>query len=173
MSPAAGVDVGGGALAAGLLVAAAGAIFLGLSWIATPPGFNARIAQVESKVGAAEDALSGAHHAAAFPASAVCQSGVGQGAASLRTRVQGLAGQSGVTLTSLAITPMEASGDGARIAPASLQFEATGRYDQVMTLLTSLARSSPTVFVDTADLTSQVSSVDLKFAGRIYCSAVR
>jgi len=162
-------SIDGGLLAAGLLVAAAGAAFLALSWASTPTGFSHRVEVADQALARAEAAMEKAPRRTRFAPTAVCARNGGAAADLLRARVQNAAATAGVTLASVATAPA-ADLEGSGIAPVTVQFEASGRYDAVVSMLGALARQSPEIFTDSADLTSQVSTVDFKFSGEIYCS---
>lgn len=170
MSVAGGVNIGGSTFAVGLLVACAGAAAFGLSWVATPTRFQTRLDAVEERLESAETSLRKDPGEQTYPAKAVC-SDAGDGAPeALGARLQAAAAGSGLTLTSIATTAAPREVNESALTPISLRFEVSGRYDAVLAMLGTLARQTPTIFTDSADLTSQISSVDLKFTGRVYCA---
>ena len=168
MSERAGLDVAGGTLAMGLLVGAAVVAYLIFVGISTPPHFKARLAQIDRKLAAADAALRKGAGSSAYSKGVVCADSAERATAALQSRVQAAASAAGVTISNLAATPGSSGQVG--LTPIGLQFEASGHNDAVIAMLASLSRQTPTIFTDSADLTSQVSAVDLKFQGRIYCS---
>ncbi len=150
---------------------AAVAFFIVLSVLAKPSDFSTRASEIETKAERAESLFRTGTGANAFAAGSVCEQGVEAQATALKARVQAAAQGSGVTLASLGAAPAGPGQDGVTLSAVGLQFQASGRYDQVMGLLAGLANARPAVFVDTADLISRTSSVDLKFQGRVFCNA--
>lgn len=150
---------------------AAVALFIILSMLAKPSDFSARASAIEAKTERAESLFRAGTGANAFAPGSVCEQGVEAQASALKAHVQSTAQGAGVTLASLGAAPAGPGQDGVTLSAVGLQFQASGRYDQVMGLLAGLANSRPAIFVDTADLISRTSSVDLKFQGRVFCSA--
>lgn len=145
--------------------------YLALSAIARPNGFPGRMESLEAGIAHTEELFKAGEAPSTYPAGAVCAQGVDAQVPTLKARVQSAAQAAGVTLASVGAAPATAGQDGMTLNTVSLQFQANGRYDQMMSLLASLANSSPSIFVDTADLVSKTSSADLKFQGRVFCSA--
>ena len=81
-------NVDGGLLAAGLLVSAAGAIFLGLAWAAAPADFDHRTRAVASEIARAEALAAKAPRQARFAPQAICSDAGNAAAAALRARVE-------------------------------------------------------------------------------------
>ena len=156
-------------LTAGALAAVA--FFVILSVLAKPRDFSTRASEIETKAGRAESLFRTGTNANAFAAGSVCEQGVEAQAVAVKARVQAAAQGAGVTLASLGAAPAGPGQDGMTLSAVGVQFQASGRYDQVMGLLAGLANSHPAIFVDTADLVSRTSSVDLKFQGRVFCNA--
>jgi hypothetical protein len=153
------------------LAALSGVLFFtALILIARPSGFSARAAQV-----AADQAtITGLHQVLAGPLrfgpNAVCTEPVASAAETLRRLVQADAATLNVTMGTIALTPGSVDQAAGGLAPVAVQFEATGSYDALFGLLGQISRQQPKVFVDNLDLRSKISSVTLKFGGRIYCS---
>jgi hypothetical protein len=143
-------------------------LFLLLSWIAAPTGFGRDMSRMEEGATRAESQFRGGSAGAAFDSGAVCQEDPASQASRLKARVQAAAQAAGVTLGNVAASTGASAG---ALRGVDLRFQASGRYDQTMSLLAQLANGRPEIFVDTADLTSKVSSVDLSFQGRVFCSA--
>ncbi|HEX7761130.1 MAG TPA: GspMb/PilO family protein [Caulobacteraceae bacterium] len=156
-------------MTAGALVAVA--FFFILSAIARPGGFTASMASLEDGGARAESLFRSGERANAFAPGSVCEGGVDTQAAAIKDRVQAAAQGAGVTLASLSAAPAGPGQDGVTLSAVGLQFQANGRYDQTMSLLAQLSNGRPAIFVDAADLVSKTSSVDLKFQGRVFCSA--
>jgi hypothetical protein len=166
MNPARGID--GPALAIALFAGAAVAAVIGLLWLSTPAEFNGRLAQVRAQIEKSELALRKAPRTT-YPPDAICAQAPEQAVAALKSRLQNGASAVGVTLIGLNVVASSGA-PGSTVAPVNLQFEASAPYDKIIALVVSLGRGGPEIFVDSADLTSQVSSADLKLAGRVYCS---
>jgi hypothetical protein len=158
-------------MVASVTIAALAAVlfFLGLSSIARPQGLQSELATATRQVAEVETRLQSPGDPYAYPTHALCRDSPDVAVAKLRARLTA-SGGGAVTLTNLSETAGVADEAGGGLVPVTLQFEADGRYDAVINLLDGLAKSEPEVFVDTADLKSETSSVALKFAGRIYCS---
>jgi hypothetical protein len=165
-----GVDLSGGALAAGLAVGFAGLAAIALSQFARPANFAGRVDALENRIEAAESVLKSRRGIGPYPAGAICEDGPASAADALKARVQSAVSTAGITLGNLTATATPGPGDAA-IVTVFVQFQANGRYDAVIGMLGVLSRQRPAIFVDAADLTSKVSSVDLSFQGRIWCSA--
>jgi hypothetical protein len=165
------VDFGAVGVVAVSASVVAAAVYLALLVLAEPGGFKTAMAGLESRTTQAESALKSGRGRSAFPAGSICSDSSDVAAAALKTRLQILAGAAGVTLAEASATPGALGEDGMTLRVINLQFRANGRYDAMMTLLGALANGRPAIFVDTADLANQTSSVDLKFQGRVFCSS--
>ena len=144
--------------------------FFGLSSLARPRGLQAGLAQASRQVDDAESKLQSPGDPYAYPAKALCRDQPELAAAALKDRLAAAASVSGANLSGLTTAPGVEDEAEAGLAPVTVQFQADGRYDAVIGLLSLLNRSQPAIFVDAIDLKSQTSSVSLKFSGRIYCS---
>lgn len=159
------------------VLAAAGTATLAsiVSWIllcvlATPHDFSERTAALSNRAAAARKLI------AATPADgsidAVCQRTVGAEVDAQKRALAALATQSGFQLAGVEVAAEGAnSGGRSALAAVRLEFAGSGSYEAAMQMLDALSRSRPQVFVDTLDLTSKTSSVDLKFSGRVFCAA--
>lgn len=144
-------------------------VVIALSTLARPSGFSGRMGDLEDSVTASEQSLKAGSGLSYAPGS-VCDRTQVEEADAIKARLQAAAQSAGVTLTSLNAAAGPQGQGGVTLSPVTLQVQANGRYDQVMTLLTDLANDRPTIFIDTADLVSKTSSVDLKLEGRVFCS---
>jgi hypothetical protein len=165
------IDVNLAVAAATIALAAGAAMFAGLTIIARPAHYSARLAAAGQQLAAAEALLkTSGGDAGVYPAQALCSGAPEAAAAALRQRLQAAAAAAGASLANVEADPELAEGEGRGLRPIVLRLDATGRYDQVVSMLASLARSQPELFVDSVDLKSLTSAVDLKLSGRIYCS---
>lgn len=166
MTPTRGVE--GPALAFALFIGAAVIAMTALSWLSTPTHFESRMAQARDRIDKAELALARAP-SAAYQANAICNQPPDQEVATLKAQLQSGASAGGVSLVGLNVGASSGA-PGSTIAPITLQFEVSAPYDKVVAFIASVSHNEPEVFVDSADLSSQVSTSDLKFAGRAYCA---
>jgi hypothetical protein len=148
---------------------AAVVFFLLLSLISRPPGLQSGLAVATRQVDEAETKLQSSGDPYAYPSHALCRDAPDLAVAKLRERLTA-SGGGPITITNVSATAGVADEATGGLVPIALQFEADGRYDAVVNLLGGLARSEPEIFVDSADLKSETSSVALTFSGRIYCS---
>ncbi|MGA0601542.1 GspMb/PilO family protein [Caulobacter sp. KR2-114] len=149
--------------------AAAVLVFLALSTLASPSGFSGRMGELEQSLGKSEQEIRSSG-SLTYAAGSVCETSQAQAVEALKGRVQAAAQAAGVTLASLNAAPGPQGQGGMTLSPVTLQLQASGHYDQVMGLLASLANDKPAIFIDSADLVSKTSSVDLKLQGRVFCS---
>lgn len=157
-------------LAVSIGVLAAVVLGSALSRLGTPEGFSGRLDVLSTQVARIKKSAGLAQRSGAL--GAVCERHASDQASLLTKILPAMATQYGVQLSSAEATPEEPnSGGAAPLAPVHLQFGASGSYEGVMGLLDSLSRSKPQVFVDTLDLTSKTSSVEVKFSGRVFCAA--
>jgi hypothetical protein len=141
-----------------------------LAMIAHPPGLQRQVARASTELTELESRLQAPGDPFAYPAHALCRTNPNTAAPAMQARLAAVAGADGVTLSGLSATPGAADEAAGGIAPVALQFDASGRYDQVVGFMDALAKGAPEVFVDAVDLKSETSQVSLKFQGRIYCS---
>jgi hypothetical protein len=157
-------------LAATLAMAACAIGWAGLSWLATPSALTARLARVSVKTQTAEGLLAQSTHASSYPIGAVCAKSPAAATDYLRQSLLAATRDAGVNMAHLDVTPGVADEAMAGLTPINIHIEVTGRYDQTLGLLTALAKLRPQVFIDQSDLTSQVSAVNFKLSGHVYCS---
>jgi len=158
-------------LTAGALALVTGLVaWMVLSWIAKPADLGPRLAEVQRRTDAAEALLSHHSHIGAYPIDAVCARAAGPAANQLKQDVQTAAASAGVAVGRLEISPGVADEAMDGLSPINIRLEASGRYDQTVSLLKALARLRPQIFVDQSDLNAQVSVVALKLSGHAYCS---
>jgi hypothetical protein len=135
--------------------------------IARPGGYGARVAAVARKTDAVESLMRKPGDAAQFRAGALCRDQAVHAAALFNTTLQNAAGGAGVTLASTSIVPGRPDTSG--VSPIAVQFDATGPYSGALAMLARLGSINPQLFLDSVDLKSQVSSVELRLKGRFYC----
>lgn len=162
-------DLGLVAVAPALAVAGAVVAFLALSNLAKPIHYTERTRALNDQLGQAQSLLDAPGDAGAYPAKALCQVSPDQAALDLRQRLQSQAAAGSVAVVDIAATPQPGE-TLEKITPVTLQFTATGRYEQVIGLLGTLSKSEPEIFADSLDLRSDTNNVKLKFAGRVFCS---
>lgn len=145
----------------------AGLAVLALKIIATPPGYEDRLAVAEQKIARAERLTTAPGDGAAFPKGAVCE-GLNEAALEkIRQDVE----QAGVTegLMGLQVAWSAPKDSGGRIAPVPLNVRAEGSYEKIASFMDRLGGGSPTLFVDTADLTAGGAGVQLSLSGKVFC----
>jgi len=166
----AGVKPADAVLAAACGLAGALACGAVLSWLSRPADASARMAALEERVTSVEQAARGKR--AKFDVDAVCQRTTAEEAKLLRTAIDGAASRLGLQVGALEVgaEPPNSGGAGA-LTPVGLRLAVSGSYEGAIQLLDQLGQGGPEVFVDTIDLTSNTSSVELKLVGRVYCAA--
>jgi hypothetical protein len=153
------------------VAALTGVLFLfGLSALDHPHGLEARLAQATAALTDVEAKLSSPGDPYAYPPHALCLMGANAAGPALQDRVTALAAANGLTLAGVSATPGVADEAAGGLAPVSLQFQTTGRYDAIIGLMNALAKNQPEIFADSVDLKSETSAVSLTFQGRIFCS---
>jgi len=158
-------------VAAGL--ALAGAVTMGvlLASLSAPPHFRARVAALKQQADEASRLLRPARMDGAAGVGSVCAR-AGEQPEALRKDLADYASQLGLQLSGVDIVTEPDVGAHEALTPLQLRFEATGGYDGALGLLDLLSRRQPDVFVETVDLTSNVSSVTIAFSGHVYCSGL-
>jgi hypothetical protein len=159
------------ALAPAIAVVGAALAFATLSGLARPDHYGARMRGLNDQLSQAEAQLHGAADAGAYPAKALCRSSADQAALDLRQRLQSQAAAASVAVADVLAAPAATESPDPRLVPVTLQFTASGRYEQVVALLSSLAKSQPEIFVDTLDLRPDAANARLKLTGRVFCSS--
>lgn len=157
------------ALAVPAALAVAALLAFGFSALAQPPHVRERLAAIQADTAKAAELEDDNRGVTPYPRGAVCSDpATAQG--KVRKALDAAAARAGVTLVQPAVAPTPLGEDGARLPALRLSFQATGSYEAVTQLLGDLAALQPAIFADTVDLKSQVSSVSLRFSGRVFCS---
>lgn len=156
-------------VAAGVALVCAVGFGLVLSFASTPKDFASRVAALSTQVDRIERAEGSSRPP--YRPGAVCDLPAAEEAKGLQAALGTSSAGLGLQLVSSEVTPepTESSG-GAGLIPVAVRFTAVGPYDGALRLLDQLSRGRPELFADTMDLTSNMSSVELKFAGRVYCA---
>jgi hypothetical protein len=147
-------------------------LFVGLCTLARPTNLGARTAEIQRQIVATEELLRTSGDPDAYPDGSLCRGSPSLAADTIGRRLQDAAKSGNLTLTNLAIRPGSRDEALAGLTPLNLQFNVNGRYDSVVTFLANLASSRPEIFVDTLDLKSEASAVDLKLTGKALCSTI-
>jgi hypothetical protein len=151
---------------------AAGCALLGvlaLGSVARPAGFGARLETLEAKAAEVAQVLRPRAETGALALDAVCTGDAAAEEERLRTSIADFGRRLNLELGAVQVRP-DAPGRGG-LTPLQIRFEATGSYEQVLSVLDMLSRERPQIFADSVDLTSNTSSVTLGFAGRVFCAA--
>lgn len=164
-------DVGLLAIAPAIVVVAALAVFALYSMIATPVRYEARKRALNEELVQIRTASHGSGDATAYPAKAICTTSPEQAALDLRQRLQSQAAAAAVTVADFTAAPAPGEAPSPRLEPVIFRFSASGRYEQIVGLLNTLAKSQPQIFVDTVDLRPDATLARLKFTGRMFCSS--
>ena len=140
-----------------------------LDVITSPPNDKLRLAALRAKAGDLERI---GRDTGLRTASLVCERSATQEAPELISAVDAESRKLNLRLTGVEAfaEPLE-GGAGNMPAPVVLRFTTQGSYEGAVQLLDQLSRSQPTVFVDSIDLRSRTSQVELKFVGRVFCAA--
>lgn len=155
----------GGCVIAALVVAAATAGALKL--LATPDGYDERVAAIEQKVSRAERLARMPGDSAAYPKGAVCEGLSDRGFQKVSQDFEDAAAAEG--LRGLQIAWGEPIDAGARIAPMPLSLQVEGPYEKITSFMDRLSRGSPSVFVDVADITAGGAGARLSLSGKVFC----
>lgn len=155
----------GGCIIVALVVttATAGALKL----LATPTGYDERLAAVEQKVARAERLAQMPGDSAAYPKGAVCEGLNDAGFQKVRQGFEEAATAEG--LQGIQIIWGEPINAGARIGPLPLSLRVEGPYEKVASFMDRLARGAPAVFVDTADIVASGAGAQLSLSGKVFC----
>mgnify|MGYP000591959736 CR=1 FL=1 len=155
----------GGCVIAALVVttATAGA----LKFVATPDGYDERVAALEQKVTRAERLARMPGDSAAYPKGAVCEGLSDRGFQKVRQGFEDAAVAEG--LQGMQIAWGEPIDAGARIAPLPLSLQVEGPYEKIASFMDRLSRGAPAVFVDTADITAAEAGARLSLSGKVFC----
>jgi hypothetical protein len=163
-------DVNTVVAAATIAIACAAILFAGLTILARPRAYSARLAAAEHTTGSAETLLQKAGDPGAYPPGALCRGSPVAAADAFRAKLRAVVAGAGGTVA-LANADPEASVDPVgNLTPVSIELDANGPYEGMVNALSQLARAQPELFIDSVDLKSQISTVNLKIAGRFYCS---
>jgi hypothetical protein len=157
------------AAAATIAVACGALMFAALSFAARPDHFGERLIALDSQATQAH-ALAGPADGGVYAKGAICRVAAADGAAQLQQVLARDANLAKTTLANVTVSPAPPTGARARLVPVQVQFEASGQYDGLLLFMNLLAQSRPQLFVDTIDLTPQLSVVSLKLKGRMFCS---
>jgi Type II secretion system (T2SS), protein M subtype b len=151
------------------VVVVGGLTFTLLSMLSRPQDFKSRVRSLDHEISRVERLSKSKGDAGAYAAGAICDNPA-VGANALETRARNAAAAASVALTGLSATPPLADDQGGPTAPVALQFSASGKYEAVVAMLSSLDRDEPEIFVDAADLKpAAAGQVTLKLTGRILC----
>ena len=170
MSRAAAFDVNATLLAVAAAICAGGAVYIGLVLIARPAGLERRLAVVAQQADDADRLKARSGGPSPYSVGAVCEGGADAGAAALRQRINLTASKTGVVIEDVSANPQTPDDANRGLQPVTVTIKASGQYAAVVGLLQTLAKSTPSVFVDTLDLKSGVGAVSLKLSGRLFCS---
>jgi Type II secretion system (T2SS), protein M subtype b len=155
----------GGCIIVALIVTIATAGVLKL--LATPEGYQDRLAAMEQKVIRAEKLAQMPGDSAAYPKGAICEGLSEAGFQKVRQGFEEAAAAEG--LQGMQLVWGEPIDAGARIAPLPLSLRIEGPYEKVASFTDRLSRGAPTVFIDTADITASAAGAQLSLSGKVFC----
>jgi hypothetical protein len=159
------------AAAAGLVAlvtaSTAGAI---LMMIAQPKAVAQGAPRAEHDIARIETMLRSPGDPDAYPRGAVCEAWPATVAVTVSQTIQATAKTGGLAVSALTVNPGASSGSGRRLAPVSVQLRATGPYTSVVHFLDALSKTRPMIFLDSVDLKTNITAVELNMNGRFYCS---
>lgn len=145
-------------------------VVMGLHGMAKPIGFDQRMAGVEQDLDQVSQILGRRGATTAFPADAICVATTSSSEAEkLRLRIMQAATLSGLDQTTVTVSPQDAG--SARLIPLRVRIDASGSYPAAINTINRLSLVRPTLFLDTVDLNSKTSIVNLTISGRVFCSA--
>lgn len=155
----------GGYIAVALILATLSTAALKL--LATPSDYETRLSAVERLVTRAERLASTPGDSSAYPKGAVCEGLSGASFERVRQDFGQAAADQG--LQALQITWGSPVDTGGRIAPLPFSLRVEGPYVKIATFMDRLSRSTPTIFVDTADITASGLGSQLMLSGKVFC----
>lgn len=153
------------ALVAGAAVVGAAAMAATLVAVARPSRFDARLAAVEAGLDAAARRI-GPRGAGLSPGD-VCRLAPAAAVAKVRADLTAAASAGRLAVEEASVAPLAGTGG---LTPYEVRLVAKGPYEGVAATLAALTVARPAVFVETADLSSNVSSVTLQLKGRVFCA---
>lgn len=160
----------------GLAVAVASAIALvsaivfgvTLAALGAPKGLTKDLAAVTAEADQAAGLTRRVRSRSGLERGQVCARAPSEEAQALQASLAQQMSQLRLTPASLEVQP-QGNGEGARIAPVLMRFEATGAYGDVVSLLDAMAGAQPRIYADAVDLTAGAATVTLTFSGRVFC----
>jgi hypothetical protein len=150
-------------------LAAAVAAAVGLSALTKPDDFKARLDVLTARREQLAKLASKPGDPNAYAPTAVCPDVSATQAQALELRLRAAAATAGVSPVNIAVGLLPSPDLEVALAPITFNLVVEGPYDAALMMMDSLSRSQPEIFIDTADLKSKISSVDLTLSGRIYC----
>jgi Type II secretion system (T2SS), protein M subtype b len=171
MTQAPAVNARHAVLAVGVAAASALAMSLVLAAASSPPDFRTRLAALETQAQQTSELMRPLPTGSLYPADALCGRDTAAAARKLHDSLSAAAAQANLTLDSLDVRPDFDPSGPAALKPLRVRFSATGPYENVVMLLSTLSRQRPDLFADGVDLTAKTSNVALSFSGRAFCSA--
>jgi hypothetical protein len=154
----------------GIVAAAAVVTGLVLTGLASPPDFARRVAALDGRADQIRRWTSVRPGASQYPQGAICNIGLGKAQDLLRADIGGQAQASGLALSTLEVGADRDAPLGQTLVPIRVRFQVQGAYAAVIGLMDRLSRTRPLLFADAVDLTSNTTSVTMKFSGRAFCS---
>jgi len=156
------------AMVAGATVLTATVTVMALVAVAKPRDFAARTAAVAAGLDAAARRVGPRGAALDLPPGALCTLAPPEAAARIRAVVSGAAAAARLDVESLEVTPRP---DERGLSPYEVRLAAGGSYEGAVATLAGLEAARPMLFIETADLVSRTSSVNLQVKGRVFCAA--
>jgi len=155
------------AAGASLLVAAATG---GLLWAsARAPDQAERLNDIRARQATAAALPDPSSVKSAFPAGAVCESGLAPAVVLLRARTADAAAAAGVSISDFTASPVPA-GAGA-LSTVRMTIQVDGPYASGLNFAKILADAAPTIFVDELDISSGPNgSARWRLSGRVFCA---
>jgi hypothetical protein len=145
--------------------------FAGLSGLSRSEGLAVQFAT-------AKDELKILHHSektspggAIFPKGTVCRGDPATAADALRARITAAVATDGASLRNIFAAPEQPKPNAPDFTPVVFSFEARGGHEAIVRLLGDLAKATPVIFAERAEVTTQVTELTLKLKGEVLCSS--
>ena len=126
----------------------------------------------------AKDELKILHHTekstpggAVYPKGTVCRGDPAAAADELRARITNASATDGATLKSVFAAPEQPKPNAPDFTPVVFSLEVHGGHEAIVRLLGDLAKATPVIFAERAEVTTQVTELTLKLKGEVLCSS--
>ena len=149
----------GGALAAGA----------GLSALARPSDYDQRRHSLEDRLKVLKRAERGAASGRTYQKTTLCHGDLHEASDTLHRRLVAATAAAGSKLQDSFVAVGVPGKNTPDLTPLQFTLQATGSYQALGSTLGELARSQPEIFVERAEMSSQLTEMTLKIKGQVLC----